>query len=51
MMNINKLRASGMRHVMEIKGAFEGNPHHQEHIRDFCNYADAVSQGEADEVR
>ena len=29
----------------------EQNPQHQQHVREFCDYADAIARGEAEEVR
>ena len=50
-MNANLARASMFRHVMALESQLEGNPQHNQHIREFCSYADAVAKGEADEVR
>lgn len=50
-MNASLIRASNIRRIMQLKGSMEGNPNHQAHIQDYCNYADAVAKGEADSVR
>lgn len=50
-MNANLARASMIRHTMNLQSQLEGNPQHNQHIREFCGYADAVARGEADEVR
>lgn len=51
-MNVNKCNANLKRQTMRIKGAFTSdNPYHNQHIEDFCDYADAVAKGEAQEVR
>ena len=50
-MNANLARASMFRHVMALESQLEGNPQHNQHIREFCSYADAVAKGEADELR
>lgn len=50
-MNANLARASMVKNVMTLEGQLEGNQQHNQHIREFCSYADAVAKGEADEVR
>lgn len=51
-MNVNKCNAAMKRHIMQIKGAMTSdNPYHNQHIEDFCDYADAIAREEAQEVR
>ena len=50
-MNVNKMRASALRHAMEMGSQLDhNNPYHTQHIRDFCDYAEAVADGAAEEV-
>ncbi len=46
-MNINRMRASMLKHTMESKAAFNGEGQHHQHIQDYCDYAEAA----ADDVR
>lgn len=47
-MNMNKL---AIRHVMEMSAAYDhNNPYHAEHIRDFCDYADAAAEEVMEEL-
>ena len=51
-MNVNKCNAAVKRHAMRMKGAMSSdNPYHNQHIEDFCDYADAIAKEEAQEVR
>ena len=51
-MNSNLMRANMQRHAMQMKNALNGeNPNHTPHIQEFCDYADAVSLGRAEEVK
>ena len=50
-MNINKMRASMIKHTMESKAAFNGEGQHHQHIQDYCDYADATAEAAADDVR
>ena len=51
-MNINKTQANAYRSLMRARSTMTSdNPYHNQHIEDFCNYADAVAKGEAQEVR
>lgn len=36
---------------MEMKAAFNGEGQHTQHIRDYCEYADATSEAAAADVR
>ena len=50
-MNVNKMRANALRHAMEIGSQLDhNNPYHTWHIQDFCDYAEAVADGAAEEV-
>lgn len=51
-MNVSKDYATAKRSMMRVRGAMTSdNPYHNQHIEDFCDYADAVAKGEAQEVR
>ena len=50
-MNINRMRASMLKHKMESKAAFNGEGLHHQHIQDYCDYADATAEAAADDVR
>ena len=50
-MNINRMRASGLRSQMEMKAFAKGEGNHTQHIRDYCEYADATAEASADDVR
>lgn len=36
---------------MEMKAAFNGEGQHTQHIRDYCDYADATAEAAAENVR
>ena len=36
---------------MEMKAAFNGEGQHTQHIRDYCEYADATAEAAAADVR
>ena len=36
---------------MEMKAAFNGEGQHTQHIRDYCEYADATAEAAASDVR
>ena len=50
-MNINRMRASSLRSQMEMKAVANGEGKHTQHIRDYCEYADATAEASADDVR
>ena len=50
-MNVNRLRASTIKHTMQMKAAFNGEGQHHQHINDYCDYADATAEAAADDVR
>lgn len=50
-MNVNRMRASALQSQMEMKAAFSGQGQHAQHIRDYCEYADATAEAAADDVR
>ena len=51
-MNMNRARASAIKHGMQISAAMSSeNPYHGMHIQQFCEYADAVAEGAADDVK
>ena len=50
-MNINRMRASMIRHTMESKATFNGEGQQHQHIQDYCDYADAAAEAAADDVR
>ena len=50
-MNINRMRASALRSTMEMKAFANGEGNHAQHIRDYCEYADATAEAAADGVR
>ena len=51
-MNLNRARASAIKHSMQFSAAMSSdNPYHGQHIQQFCEYADAVAEGAAEEVK
>ena len=51
-MNYNKARASMLKHNMQMSAAFgSDNPYHGQHIQQFCEYADAVAEGAAEDIK
>lgn len=50
-MNINRMRASAIKHTMQMKSAMNGEGQHHQHIQDYCDYADATAEASADDVR
>ena len=51
-MNVNRARAAMIRHSMQMNAALSSdNPYHGQHIQQFCEYADAVADGAAEEVK
>ena len=51
-MNVSKDYANAKRTMMRVRGAMTSdNPYHNQHIEDFCDYADAIAKGEAQDVR
>ena len=51
-MNQYKAKVEVLRHQMQLRaGMTSDNPYHNQHIEDFCDYADAIAKGEAQEVR
>ena len=50
-MNINRMRASALRSTMEMKAFANGEGKHTQHIRDYCDYADATAEAAAENVR
>lgn len=43
-------RASILRHQMNLKAGMQGNPYHGQHIRDFCDYTDAMAESTAEYI-
>ena len=51
-MNYNKARASALKHTMQMSAAMSSdNPYHGQHIQQFCEYADAVAEGAAEDIK
>ena len=51
-MNYNRARASAIKHTMQFSAAMDSNnPYHGQHIQQFCEYADAVAEGAAEDVK
>ena len=51
-MNMNRARASALRHSMQLGAAMgSDNPYHGLHIQQFCDYAEAVAEGAAEDVK
>ena len=51
-MNYNKARATALKHTMQFSAAMSSdNPYHGQHIHQFCEYADAVAEGAAEDVK
>ena len=51
-MNYNKARASAIKHTMQFSAAMSSdNPYHGQHIQQFCEYADAVAEGAAEDIK
>ena len=51
-MNYNRARASAIKHTMQFSAAMDNNnPYHGHHIQQFCEYADAVAEGAAEDVK
>ena len=51
-MNYNKARASMIKNNMQMSAAFNSeNPYHGQHINQFCEYADAVAEGAAEDIK
>ena len=50
-MNVNRMRASALKSQMEMKAFANGEGKHAQHIRDYCEYADATAEAAADDVR
>ena len=50
-MNLNRMKASALRYQMEMKAHANGESFHAQHIRDYCDYADATAEAAADDVR
>ncbi len=43
-------KADIIRHQMNLKAGMQSNPYHGQHIRDFCDYADAVAESTAEYI-
>ena len=51
-MNLNRARASAIKHSMQFSAAMSSdNPYHGQHIQQFCEYADAVAEGAAEDIK
>ena len=51
-MNMNRARASAIKHSMQMSAAMSSdNPYHGRHIQQFCEYADAVAEGAAEDIK
>ena len=50
-MNVNRMRASSIKHSMQMKAAMNGEGQHHDHINDYCNYDDATAEAAAENVR
>ena len=50
-MNVNKIRASALKSQMQMKAFANNEGNHAQHIRDYCEYADATAEAAADDVR
>lgn len=50
-MNVNRMRASSIKHTMQMKAAMNGEGQHHDHINDYCDYADATAEAAAENVR
>ena len=48
--NTGNGRAVIIRHQMNLKAGMQDNPYHGEHIRDFCEYTDAVVAGAIEDL-
>ena len=49
-MNINRMKASAIRHQMEMQAMANSEGKHAQHIRDYCDYADATAEAVAESV-
>jgi len=49
-MNINRMKASAIRHQMEMQAMANSEGKHAQHIRDYCDYADATAEAIAEGV-
>ncbi len=49
-MNVNRMKADALRHSMETQAVLSGEAKHAQHIRDYCEYADATAEAAAQDV-
>ena len=50
-MNLNLARAHGLRHAMELSATASGQYAHTRHVRDMCDYVDAVAEAVVDALQ
>ena len=43
-------KADLIRHQMNLRAGMQSNPYHGQHIREFCDYADALAESTAEYI-